>query len=234
MAGRSRTKGTPIRRRRALSGALDAMDTFLLMLIGSGFSTVYELLAFMDMSVNSTGPRLKKMQRAGLLNCVRGSRNRIAYDVTAKGQELLATSLSAGAKEHWRFGKSHTSATFTRALALAWVHGGTQEALSFIAEAAKDFRNDAEDKTERAFYLRRRVAALSEEQVFEESEVLIQHLYQWLGTEFKAASARLELKALDDLTSILKESRKMLAQIEKMRLRLAGEAHSAGRALVSR
>src|SRR5579872_542990 len=163
MAGRSRMKGLSMKRRRAQTEALDAMDTFLLLLIRLGFSTVYDLLTFMDMSVNATGPRLKRMQKAGLLNSVRGSRNRIAYAITAKGEELLAASLSSGAKEHWRFGKSHTSTTFPRALALAWVHGGTLEALRFITEAAKDFKVDAEDKAERASFLRRRVDALSGE-----------------------------------------------------------------------
>lgn len=139
---------------------LSVHQMFLLLAIEFGFSTSYDFLSRLALSVNSSGPRLREMEGRGLVECALGPRRKSRYSLTAAGRDVLKSSLAYYQTRHWSFDRGLTFENLPLAIITAWFYSGPDGALQCLEEAQSQIRARAKKKKAEAENLREALARL--------------------------------------------------------------------------
>jgi len=139
---------------------LSVHQMFLLLAIEFGFSTSYDFLSRLALSVNSSGPRLREMQGHGLVEVASGTRRKSQYSLTPSGRDALKGSLAYYQRRHWNFDRGLTFENLPLAIITAWFHSGADGALQCLEEAQSQIRTRAKKKKAEAESLRETLTRL--------------------------------------------------------------------------
>jgi DNA-binding PadR family transcriptional regulator len=142
---------------------LGVHQMFLLLSMEFGFSTSYNFLSRLQMSVNSSAPRLQQMELQGLVELAPGPRRKAQYSLTDAGRRALRESLEHYRDRGWSFDRTLTFENLPQAILVAWFHSGTGGALQCLDEAEGQIREKAKAKKAEAENLREAMTRLQSE-----------------------------------------------------------------------
>jgi DNA-binding MarR family transcriptional regulator len=181
---------------------LNPLQTFLLVLVEFELGTPYDLLTKAGLGPGLTSPSLKRLERAGLLVSTPGPRNRLRYVTTAKGAYLLRESLRPDEANYWKAGRTDVFESLPRAIILAWLHSGVDEARHGIARAAGHLLVVARKRQREAEELRGSMLRQQADPAGDEG-MLIATAYQWIKAESDATLFRLQAESLEPINQLL-------------------------------
>src|SRR5208282_4823943 len=116
---------------------LSAQEIFTLVFIRSGLNTPYDFISQIGVGVGTSSPALKRMEERKLLTATPGPRNRSRYEITEKGEEELRKAIDAGPDLYWRYRDRGHFESLQRAVFLAWIYSGIDDAEMCIVHAVE-------------------------------------------------------------------------------------------------
>jgi len=129
---------------------LNLISVFLLSFVKAGLTAPYDLISQAGLSVGVTSPTLKRLEAAGYLSQSLGSRRRVDYSLTEKGEEELRLAIESGRQDYWGIGRSVNYESALRAALLLWLNFGMEETTRFAEFAADQLQVQAELKEHEA------------------------------------------------------------------------------------
>jgi DNA-binding PadR family transcriptional regulator len=180
----------------------------LLALVKFGQSTPYDLKNLAGMSVGLTLSPLKRLQEAGLLNCETGSRNKLQYTLTQKGDDELRAALEDGKKQDWWLKDFGIYESLPRAILLAWLSSDLENA-AWLSRAVEDLLHQANSKDVEAERLRRKMERIKmlfplDEDLREQGQ-LVATTYHWMKTVADAALLKAQAELVKTLAPVLRD-----------------------------
>jgi DNA-binding PadR family transcriptional regulator len=187
---------------------LSPLHVLLLALVKFGHLTPYDLKNWAGMSVGLTLSPLKRLQEAGLLNCETGTRNKLQYTLTQKGDDELRTALEVGKKQDWWLKDFGIYESLPRAILLAWLSSDLENA-PWLGRAVEDLLHQANKKEVEAEGLRREMERFKllfplDEDVREQGQ-LVATTYQWMKTVTDAALLKAQAELVKTLAPVLRD-----------------------------
>lgn len=183
------------------------LRVLLLALVKSGLSTPYELKSLAGMSVGLTLGPLKRLEKAGLLSCESGTRNKLQYTLTEEGDAELRAALEAGKRQDWWLDTFGIYESLPRAILLAWLSSDLENAPEWLDRAAEDLLHEASGKEGKAEDLRRKMERIQrlfpEDENIQETKRLIATTYEWMKTVTDAALLKAQAELVRTLTPVL-------------------------------
>jgi DNA-binding PadR family transcriptional regulator len=183
-------------------GRPNPLQVLLLVLIKYGLSTPYEVQSMAGMSVGLTLGPLRRLQETGLLTCETGTRNKLQYALTPKGDDELRAALEDGNKKDWWFKKFGIFESIPRAIILAWLSSDLKDAPRWLGNAAEDLLREANTKEKEAEGLQRQIERFKLHfpgEDIKEQGIFIATTYQWMKTVADAALLRAQAELVDTL-----------------------------------
>lgn len=166
------------------SPELNPLQIFLLVLVGFGLATSYDLLSKAGLGTGLTSPALKRLQKAGLLTSTPGPRNRLRYAITEKGAKQLRESVKPGELKYWQLGQMDVYESLPRGIILAWLHSGADAAREGAIRAGGNLVTMARRKEREAKELRgtmnRLQADIVKNDPAADEGMLVATAYQWI------------------------------------------------------
>jgi DNA-binding PadR family transcriptional regulator len=191
------------------SEALNSLQVLLLVFVKFGLTTPYDLMSHAGMSVGLTSPALKRLEQAGLLTFTPGPRKRMRYAITEKGEDKLQVVLESGRKDNWGLGQFDVFESVPRAILLAWVYSGSEDARRCVDWAAAELKAQWQKKEGRADELHSSMVHLQgdlfNDAFVPDKDVLIATAYQWMKTASDAALLKMQAEVMVKMTSLLSE-----------------------------
>jgi DNA-binding PadR family transcriptional regulator len=182
------------------------LQVLLLVLVKYGLSTPYEVQSSAGMSVGLTLGPLKRLQETGLLACETGTRNKLQYTLTPKGNDELRAALEDGKKDWW-FTKFGIFESVPRAILLSWLSSDLENAPKWLGHAIEDLLSEANTKEREAEDLQRkmqRIKMLSRDyEDIKEQGLFIATTYRWMKTVADAALLRAQADLVRNLMPVL-------------------------------
>jgi DNA-binding PadR family transcriptional regulator len=186
---------------------LSPLQVLLLALVKFGHSTPYDLKTWAGMSVGLTLSPLKRLQEAGLVSCETGSRNKLQYTLTQRGDDELRAALEDGKKQDRWLEEFGLYESLPRAILLAWLSSDPKNAPTWLGRAVEDLLHQANSKEAEAERLRRKMERIqllfSEDEDIREQGHLVATTYQWLKTVTDAALLKAQAELVRTLTPVL-------------------------------
>jgi DNA-binding PadR family transcriptional regulator len=188
---------------------LNPLQIFLLAMVKAGLKSPYDLLMKAGLGAGLTSPALKRLEAAGLLHGTPGPRNRMRYAITRDGLRVLRGSLEEGQK-YWCSGKADIFDSLPRAVVLAWLHGGVEEASRGVAQAANKLLQESQSREREAETAHDRLKQelrtdLGNGDVTPDAGTLIPAIYRWIKAESDAKLYRLQAEAVQGLAPLIKD-----------------------------
>jgi DNA-binding MarR family transcriptional regulator len=186
-------------------GELNPLQIFLLVFVEFGVATPYDLLSKAGLGAGLTSPALKRLEEAGLVTSTPGPRKRLRYAITETGASKLRESCQFG--EYWQFGQKDIFESLPRAMILAWLYSGPDEASYGAARAADSLSNLArrrqrESEELHGDMLRLQADILKDDRTTAKG-MLIATAYQWLKAKSDAVLFRLQAEAIGEISKSL-------------------------------
>jgi DNA-binding PadR family transcriptional regulator len=186
---------------------LSKHQILLLLLVSYGLTTPYDLLSKAGLGVGQTSPSLKRMKQDGLLNDFAGARNSTSYALTTEGKEALRRVFASGPSHSQQQFQSDTYESLPRAIILAWLNSGPDEARNVISEARAALGRLAEKRQLAIEGHQRQIdfvkSAASSSNTNAGQGMLVAATLQWLKAEFDRELFQLQEKALERLTGLV-------------------------------
>jgi DNA-binding PadR family transcriptional regulator len=188
---------------------LTPLQVLLLTLVKFGHSTPYDLMTSAGMSVGLTLNPLKRLQEAGLLNCEKGTRSKLQYTLTMKGDDELRAALEGGKKQvRWRE-ESAIYEALPRAILLAWLSSDLENVPEWLDRAVEDLLHQARRKEADAEDLRRKMERLKplfpKDEDTREQGQLVATTYKWMKTATDAALLKAQAELVQTLGPVLRD-----------------------------
>ncbi len=186
---------------------LSPLQVLLLVLVKFGHSTPYDLKTWAGMSVGLTLSPLKRLQEAGLLSCEAGTRNKLQYTLTQKGDEELRAALEDGKKQDRWLEEFGIYESLPRAILLAWLSSDQESAPAWLDRAVEDLLHQASRKDGDAEDLRRKMERFKQlfpENVdIREQGQLVATTYKWMKTVMDAALLKAQAELVRTMAPVL-------------------------------
>ena len=184
-------------------------DVLLLLLIGYGLATPYDLLSKAGLGVGQTSPSMKRLKVNGMLVDSPGSRKSRRYTVTAEGCKTLRRALANALANRQQQTLSAPFDSVPRWIILAWLRSGIEEARHVFAEARASLGPLRLKRQHSAEEHKQRVALLRSLATSKNGKVahgpLVAAVFQWLRAEFDKELYHLQEQALDRLAGLVEE-----------------------------
>ncbi|MDR3735734.1 MAG: hypothetical protein P4L10_09375, partial [Acidobacteriaceae bacterium] len=189
--------------------ALHPLHVLLLILVKSGLATSYDLMTSAGMSVGLTSPAFKRLEKEKLLTHSIGPRNRTRYSLTEAGETQLQTVLSAGQQDYWGLKRKCDFESVHRAVLLAWIFSGKEEALRCIAWAEQKMKQQYKKEERNVVALLhemqhlQRERDLSKDQATSGEDVAI--TYRWLKAASDAALHKQQAEVMQTMAGLVEQ-----------------------------
>ncbi len=188
---------------------LNPLQIFLLVLVGYGLASPYDLLSKAGLGPGLTSPALKRLKEGGLLTSTSGPRNRLRYALTEKGVKMLRESIRPGDASYWAAGPADIYESLPRGVTLAWLFFGVKEAHRGFVRAAEQLLILAGRRQREAEELHSSLLRLKSEigngASAAANGMLVSTAYQWIRAESDTTLFRLEAAAVERLGQVLAE-----------------------------
>lgn len=188
---------------------LSSLEILLLLFIKSGLETSYDLMAKIGLGPGATSPSLKRLEASQLLTSTGDTRRRMRYAITEEGEQQLKGILDEGPRGYWIHGRRDTFDSLRRAIFLAWVSSGPEDAMRCIRHArvsieemARSNDLDAKHLRNAALHLRERMLKVEEPG---DDNDLITTVYRWIDAEVDAAQYIRQVEALDVVEALVSD-----------------------------
>lgn len=148
MAGRSERVLTSVTKLppRRTKQPLNSFEALVIALVMEGLRSRYDLTVRAGMSVGSTAPALKRLEKAGYLKSTLGPRRRQSYEVTSRGVAALKETLTGGLDTFWWETGLAGVESIPRTVLLLWIYSDSQVVREFLNFATQDLAAEAEKR----------------------------------------------------------------------------------------
>jgi DNA-binding PadR family transcriptional regulator len=183
---------------------------FLLFCAKTGMGTPYSILNQMGVGVGASSPALKRLESQGFVSATPGPRNRVLYELTEKGEEVLREAINAGPSSYGRPTSRGIYEAMYRVIFFAWLKGDKKEAQSALDMARetlqrKSRRAEAGVKESREFLASEAFQLMRKENGEYASPEYLGTVYKLILAVGAEAEARLQIAALDSLRKLVDE-----------------------------
>jgi len=131
------------------------------------------------------------------------------YAVSEKGEDELRASLESGRTQHWGLGRFATFESAPRAILLAWIHSGIEDALRCVGWAMEELRAQRRQKEREAEDLHdsmlRLQGNLTKGEFTSDNGILIATAYRWMKTASDAALLKMQAEVMGTMAPLLSD-----------------------------
>jgi DNA-binding PadR family transcriptional regulator len=143
----------------SLGRKLNSLEILILVFVKFGLASTYDFISQAGMSAGLTGPPLKRMTSAGLLEAETGTRRVIRYRLTDAGERALHSSLANGKAQNWWLEENSFFESLPRSMFLTWLVLGFDEMrdwMDFLEEQLQELhaRKSEEANNQAARFMR--------------------------------------------------------------------------------
>jgi DNA-binding MarR family transcriptional regulator len=189
--------------------SLNQLQILLMVLVQFGLKSSYDLLSKAGLRSGLTSPALRRLQEAGLLASTPGPRKRVEYALTEKGGRAVRENLEAYPQPFWQQGQTDVFESLPRAIILAWLHSGKNEAHLRISEAEYELsmlthrrQRDAEEFRTSMLRLQ---DSIQDQGHSAAKGILIATAYQWIKSESDAILFTLQAEAIGKMGRFIEQ-----------------------------
>jgi hypothetical protein len=128
----------------SLGRKLNSLEVLILVFVKFGLASTYDFISHAGMSAGLTGPPLKRMKSAGLLQAETGPRRVIRYGLTDAGERALHYSLADGKAQNWWLEENSFFESLPRSMFLTWFvlgFDGMKDWMDFLEEQLRELHD---------------------------------------------------------------------------------------------